>query len=364
MGSDAVRAAEPAGAEPAAAAERERLRVELDEARKRERRAVEERDRLAAETEAARLAEEERRRQDAEHAAEHERASAADATRHQEELDRTEAAAASAAEAARLETQRVLISEEVDQLKAERRRLEAELQTERDASPARSTRSSPGRRSRRQEPRRARRLAGERLVRTGRLVERPGDGQLEHGRGSRGRTIGDRRKDHDKGAAETRRLDGQPPGAEPHIRRGPRLPRQRVACRARSERSISWAPNFHRRTIPKRGRNYSTRLVVALVGVAVATVFIAVSVGLLIEQYVPPLRTPQGDVSRWLVVLVLGLTLGPLSLFAGMQVYLALTGQSPPEESFPLGQVTAVSILAYLLAEMLMGRGKSSTTSR
>ena len=49
-------------------------------------------------------------------------------------------------------------------------------------------------------------------------------------------------------------------------------------------------------------------------GVAVATVFIAAIVGLFIEEYVPPLRAPQGDVSRWLVVLVLGLTLGRLSL--------------------------------------------------
>ena len=56
-------------------------------------------------------------------------------TRHEEEArQRTEAAAASAAEAARLETQRVLISDEVDRLKAERRRLEAELRAERDAT--------------------------------------------------------------------------------------------------------------------------------------------------------------------------------------------------------------------------------------
>ena len=130
----AAPAGEVAEAEAAAAAERERLRVELDEARERERRAVEERDRLAAETEAARLAEEERRRLEAEHAAEHERATAAEATRHEEERERTEAAAASAAEAARLETQRHLISDEVDRLKAERRRLEAELRSERDAT--------------------------------------------------------------------------------------------------------------------------------------------------------------------------------------------------------------------------------------
>jgi len=115
---------------------------------------------------------------------------------------------------------------------------------------------------------------------------------------------------------------------------------------------------------PAGWENLFNTVVVSLVGVAVATIFIAVIGGLLIEQYVPPLRTPQGDVSRWLVVLVLGLTLGPLSFVAGYEVYFALTEQSRPDESFPLGQVSAISILAYLLAEMLMGRGKSSTSSR
>lgn len=105
-------------------------------------------------------------------------------------------------------------------------------------------------------------------------------------------------------------------------------------------------------------------VVVSLVGVAVATIFIAVIVGLLIEQYVPPLRAPQGDVSRWLVVLVLGLTLGPASFVVGFDVYFSLSGQSLPDYAYDLSQVSAISILAYLLAELFMGRGKSSTSSR
>ena len=102
---------------------------------------------------------------------------------------------------------------------------------------------------------------------------------------------------------------------------------------------------------------------VSLVGVAVATVFIAVIGGLLIEQYVPPLRAPQGDVSRWLVVLVLGLTLGPLSFVLGYEVYRAVTEQSL-RRSTTSPRSLALSILAYLLAELFMGRGKSSTSSR
>ncbi len=232
----AAPAGEVAEAEAAAAAERERLRVELDEARERERRAVEERDRLAAETEAARLAEEERRRLEAEHAAEHERATAAEATRHEEERERTEAAAASAAEAARLETQRHLISDEVDRLKAERRRLEAELRAERDATAGQVDPKVAGATG-----------AGAAGATKGATAGSPasgssgqedswscvGDGLLENGRGSDRHAIRDLRRPHGEGGAATRRLDGESPGAEPHCRHWTRLLR-RCAARRRS----------------------------------------------------------------------------------------------------------------------------------
>ena len=49
-------------------------------------------------------------------------------------------------------------------------------------------------------------------------------------------------------------------------------------------------------------------------------------------------------------------------LVAGYNVYDALVGKVSP--TYELGEVIAVSVLAYLLAEMFMGRGKSSTSSR
>ena len=363
---EAVRAQEILATEVAAAAERERLRVELDEARKRERLAVEERDRLAAETEAARLAEEERRRQEAEHAAEHERASAAEATRHEEERERTEAAAASAAEAARLETQRVLISDEVDRLKAERHRLEAEIRSERDATAgqvdpkvasaagagaAAATKGAPdGSRASgssgqqdswiasamgTSKPAGAATAATSATSGTTRTKAppRPGDWMANRGVPNRTSAIG-------RGFLGSVFLVVA--GGALYFARNPLPP---------VEDSLAWEKLFNDVAVP-------------LIGVAVATIFIAVIVGLLIEQYVPPLRAPQGDVSRWLVVLVLGLTLGPLSFVVGYEVYRSITEQSLPDDAYTLGQLSAVSILAYLLAELFMGRGKSSTSSR
>ena len=221
--------AEVLAAEVAAAAERERLRVELEEARKRERQAVEERDRLAAETEAARVAEEERRRQDAEHAAEHDLASAAEAARHEEEArQRTEAALASAAEAARLETQRVLIADEVDRLKAERRRLEADLRAERDATASQVDPKVAGATG-----------AGAANAMRGATAGSPAsDSSGQEGSwgasamGSSKTAGGATAARSATSAAPTtkappaRRLDGEPPSTEPHCCRRTRLPRR------------------------------------------------------------------------------------------------------------------------------------------
>ena len=94
-----------------------------------------------------------------------------------------------------------------------------------------------------------------------------------------------------------------------------------------------------------------------MIGVAVATVFIAVIGGLLIEQFAPQLRAPERDPSRWLVVLVLGLTLGPIAFVLGSEIYEAFMDRDLPV--FEPGQIIAVGVVAYLLAEVFMGRGSS-----
>ena len=98
-----------------------------------------------------------------------------------------------------------------------------------------------------------------------------------------------------------------------------------------------------------------------LLVVGVITIFVAAIGGFLIEQFVPPLRAPAGDISRWPVVLVLGMILGPLSLIVADTVYESSVEQLLDVEA---GQVFGVSVLAFLLAELFMGRGKSSTSSR
>ena len=109
------------------------------------------------------------------------------------------------------------------------------------------------------------------------------------------------------------------------------------------------------------GEQYFNDNIVPLLVLAIITIFTASIAGALIEQYVPPLRAPAGDISRWPVVLVLGMTLGPLSIVVADNVYEAFV---KPLGDVEAGQVFGVSVLAFLLAELFMGRGKSSTSSR
>ena len=357
----AAPAGEVAEAEAAAAAERERLRVELDEARERERRAVEERDRLAAETEAARLAEEERRRLEAEHAAEHERATAAEATRHEEERERTEAAAASAAEAARLETQRHLISDEVDRLKAERRRLEAELRSERDATAGQVDPKVAGASG-----------AGAAGATTGATAGSPASGSSGQESSWSASAMGSSNTAGGANAARSATSGTTKTKAAPR-------PGDWMANRQAPSRTAAIGRGFFagallvgglgllqlsKLPLPQdaaSGEQYFNDNIVPLLVLAVITIFTASIAGALIEQYVPPLRAPAGDISRWPVVLVLGMTLGPLSIVVADNVYEAFV---KPLGDVEAGQVFGVSVLAFLLAELFMGRGKSSTSSR
>ena len=350
------------GAEMAAAAERERLRVELEEARKRERQAVEERDRLAAETEAARVAEEERRRQDAEHAAQHDLASAAEAARHEEEArQRTEAFAASAAEAARLETQRVLISDEVDRLKSERRRLEAELRAERDATAGQV------------DPKMAAAAgAGAASATRGATAGSPASGSAGPDGSWSASAMGTSKT---AGAAAPARSATS--GAT--TTKAPPRPGDWMANRQAPNRTAAIGRGFFAGALLVGGLGllqlskvalptdatgtelYFNDNIVPLLVLAVITIFTASLGGALIEQYVPPLRAPAGDISRWPVVLVLGMTLGPLSILVADNVYETFV---KPIGDVEAGQVFGVSVLAFLIAELFMGRGKSSTSSR
>jgi hypothetical protein len=100
--------------------------------------------------------------------------------------------------------------------------------------------------------------------------------------------------------------------------------------------------------------------VVPLLAIAGVTVLIATVAGLLIEQLIPPLRVPARDITRWVVVLGLGLTLGPVSVAIGYDIYqsAAATELAPLQPA----RLIAISVLAYFLAELLMGRGKSTTS--
>ena len=335
-------------AEATAAAERERLRLEVEDAREREREAVAERDRLAAEAEAARLEEEERRRQDAEHAAEHERASAAEKSRHEEEERlRTETAAAAAAEAAaeaeRLETQRVWIAGEVERLKSERRSLESELREQRDATVGQV------------DPRLAGSSAG---------AASPQEPAWNAS------TMGSAKASGTTANART---------AKATTTKTPPQPGDWMATRQTPNRTAAVGRGFFAGAllvaglgvlqlaglpIPEtsdEGKAYFNDNVVPLLVLAVITIFTAAVLGGLVEQYVPPLRAPAGDISRWPVVLVLGITLGPMSLLIADNIYEAFVG---PLADVEAGQVFAISILAFLIAEMLMGRGKETRSTR
>ena len=91
---------------------------------------------------------------------------------------------------------------------------------------------------------------------------------------------------------------------------------------------------------------------VSWLSVAIGTVLITSIGGLLVEQFVPLLRAPEHDASRWLVVLILGLTLGPLSFLIAYTA-LGMTASASPDVS----RIVAVSVLAFLVAEVLVGRG-------
>ena len=92
---------------------------------------------------------------------------------------------------------------------------------------------------------------------------------------------------------------------------------------------------------------------------AIVTILIATLGGVLIELLIPPLRAPAHDVSRWLVVFVLGLTLGAVSFLVAYDFSDLETKIGPPN----LGYVLALSALAFLAAELWMGRGKSASSS-
>ena len=100
--------------------------------------------------------------------------------------------------------------------------------------------------------------------------------------------------------------------------------------------------------------------VMPILPVAIVTILIATFGGVLIELLIPPLRAPAHDVSRWLVVFILGLTLGPVSFLVAYDFSDLDTAIGPAN----LGYVVALSALAFLAAELWMGRGRSSTSSR
>ena len=61
------------------------------------------------------------------------------------------------------------------------------------------------------------------------------------------------------------------------------------------------------------------------------------------------------------MVLGFGLTIGPVSVVFGYSIYESTA--SVDLDALQPGRLIAISVLAYLLAEMFMGRGKSSTSS-
>jgi hypothetical protein len=111
---------------------------------------------------------------------------------------------------------------------------------------------------------------------------------------------------------------------------------------------------------PSGWSGYFDTYIVPLLVLAVITIFTASLAGVLIEQFVPPLRAPAEDISRWPVALVLGMTVGPLSFLVAYNLYKAFGGELLEVQA---GQVFGVSVLAFLLAEMFMGRGKPASSS-
>ena len=97
---------------------------------------------------------------------------------------------------------------------------------------------------------------------------------------------------------------------------------------------------------------------VSWLSLAIGTVLITAVGGLLVEQYVPFLRAPENDASRWLVVLILGLTLGPLSFLIAYSA-LGMAASASPNVS----RIVPVSVLAFLVAEVLVGRGSARARS-
>ena len=97
---------------------------------------------------------------------------------------------------------------------------------------------------------------------------------------------------------------------------------------------------------------------VSWLSVAIGTVLITSIGGLLVEQFVPFLRAPEQDASRWLVVLILGLTLGPLSFLIAYTA-LGMAASTSPDVS----RIVAVSVLAFLVAEVVVGRGSARVHS-
>jgi hypothetical protein len=342
-------------AEATAAAERERLRLEVEDAREREREAVAERDRLAAEAEAARLEEEQRRRQDAEHAAEHERASAAEKSRHEEEERlRTETAAAAAAEAAaeaeRLETQRVWIAGEVERLKSERRSLESELRQQRDAT------------------------AGQIDPMAGWSADAASADQASAWTGS---AMGSSKATGQAAASPSK--SAKTPSAK-----APAMPGEWMATRQSPNRGAAAGRGFLGEILLVAGYvglfvvavqspwekpssewgSWFERVMSPVLSAALIAVVVAVVLGILVEQLVPPLRAPARDRSRWITVLILGLTIGPVAFVVG---YSARYNELAAVESAGEPKWAAlftISAIAFLLAEQWMGRGTASTTAR
>ena len=61
------------------------------------------------------------------------------------------------------------------------------------------------------------------------------------------------------------------------------------------------------------------------------------------------------------MVLLLGVTLGPVSLAIAYNLYVNFVG-SPPLYDVKEGPVFVISALAFLVAELLTGRGKRSAS--
>jgi hypothetical protein len=362
-GADAPSEQAPPAEVAAEAAERERLRREVEEARQREREAIAARDRLAAEAEAARLAEEERRKQDAEHAAEHERASVAEKARHQEEERlrkemAAEAATEAAAEAERLETQRVWIAGEVERLKGERRQLEKELRVKRDESagtidPSMFETATSGASAKGTDSTAARGPARK----TGTMGAAAGGGATAGRSAKVGTQSMPKRNPRSEAWMATRQTPNRAAAFARGFLAGTLLVGSLTAIYLFANKILpppedtnTWDDWWAQRVGP---------VVLPVLGLALFTIILASFGGMLIELLLPPLRAPARDPSRWLVVFVLGITLGPVSFILAWN----LLDLSKTAGNFdPLG-VVLLSALAFLAAELWLARGSRSRSS-